>query len=86
MSIKVLNVDFFFQIGRGLRLSPSTGKEDCRVIDFVDSLSRIDGVVSVPNLVGLDPAEIDDIDGELYLLLVSVRPLIILVMFNRRND
>lgn len=46
-----------------MRLSPSTSKEDCRVIDFVDTFSRIDGVVSVPNLVGLDPGEID-IDGE----------------------
>ena len=53
-----------------MRLSPSTSKEDCRVIDFVDTFSRIDGVVSVPNLVGLDPGEID-IDGEWYLFLVS---------------
>ena len=62
MSIEVLDVDFFFfQIGRGMRQSP--GKEDCRIIDFVDSFSRVDGVVSIPNLVGLDPEEID-IDGE----------------------
>ena len=60
-----------------MRLSPNTGKEDCRVIDFVDSFSRIDGVVSIPNLVGLDPGEID-IDGERYSLLASVRPLITL--------
>ena len=67
--IKVLDIDFFgvFQIGRGMRLSPSTSKEDCRVIDFVDTFSRIDGVVSVPNLVGLDPGEID-IDGDTYYL------------------
>ena len=44
-----------------MRQSP--GKEDCRIIDFVDSFSRVDGVVSIPNLVGLDPEEID-IDGE----------------------
>ena len=52
-----------FQIGQGMRLSPRTGKEDCRIIDFVDTFSKIDGVVSVPNLVGLNPGEID-IDGE----------------------
>lgn len=46
-----------------MRLSPSTGKEDCRIIDFVESISRIDGVVSIPSLIGLDPSEID-IDGE----------------------
>ena len=68
-----------------MRLSPRTGKEDCRIIDFVDSFSRIDGVVSIPNLVGLDPGEID-IDGESDLLLVSVRPLIVLITFNRRYN
>lgn len=52
-----------FQIGRGMRLSPGTGKEDCRIIDFVDSTSKINGVVSVPTLFGLNPGAID-IDGE----------------------
>lgn len=50
---------FVFQIGRGMRLSPSTGKEDCRIIDFVDSTSKVNGVVSVPTLFGLNPGEID---------------------------
>jgi hypothetical protein len=64
LSVKIFNVHFFvFQIGRGMRLSPGTGKKDCRIIDFVDSLSRVEGVVSIPNLFGLDPAEIDP-DGE----------------------
>lgn len=45
-----------------MRLSPSTGKQDCRIIDFVDSTSRVAGVVSVPTLFGLSPGEID-IDG-----------------------
>lgn len=58
-----MTFSFSFQIGRGMRLSPSTGKEDCRIIDFVESISRIDGVVSIPSLIGLDPSEID-IDGE----------------------
>ena len=43
-----------------MRLSPETGKEDCHIIDFVDSASRHNGVVSVPTLFGLDPVEIID--------------------------
>lgn len=45
-----------------MRLSPATGKEDCHIIDFVDSTSRVPGVVSTPTLFGLDPAEV--IDGQ----------------------
>lgn len=45
-----------------MRLSPDTGKEDCRVIDFVDSGSRVAGVISTPTLFGLDPSEL--IDGK----------------------
>ncbi|KAG6890363.1 hypothetical protein C0992_001953 [Termitomyces sp. T32_za158] len=45
-----------------MRLSPSTEKQDCRVIDFVDSTSRVAGVISAPTLFGLLPGEID-IDG-----------------------
>ncbi|KAF7347873.1 DEAD-box family helicase [Mycena venus] len=53
---------FAQMIGRGMRLSPSTGKQDCRIIDFVDSVSRVSGIVSVPTLFGLDPdaVSIDD--------------------------
>ncbi|KAF9496149.1 P-loop containing nucleoside triphosphate hydrolase protein [Pleurotus eryngii] len=54
---------FAQMIGRGMRLSPNTGKTDCRIIDFVDSTSRVSGVVAVPTLFGLDPASVD-IDGE----------------------
>ncbi|KAJ6519770.1 P-loop containing nucleoside triphosphate hydrolase protein [Mycena sanguinolenta] len=46
---------FAQMIGRGMRLSPDTGKRDCRIIDFVDSTSRMSGIVSVPTLFGLDP-------------------------------
>ncbi|KAK7059006.1 putative ATP-dependent helicase IRC3 [Paramarasmius palmivorus] len=49
---------FAQMIGRGMRLSPDTGKEDCRIIDLVDSLSRVAGVVSTPTLFGLEPDEI----------------------------
>ncbi|KAJ7932447.1 P-loop containing nucleoside triphosphate hydrolase protein [Mycena leptocephala] len=41
---------FAQMIGRGMRLSPGTGKTDCRIIDFVDSASRVSGIVSVPTL------------------------------------
>ncbi|KAG6912005.1 hypothetical protein DXG01_000253 [Tephrocybe rancida] len=51
------------KIGRGMRLSPGTGKQDCRIIDFVDSTTRVAGVVSTPTLFGLSPGEID-IDDE----------------------
>ncbi len=47
------------KIGRGMRLSPETGKEDCRIIDLVDSNTRVAGVISTPSLFGLDPNEID---------------------------
>lgn len=46
------------KIGRGMRLSPDTGKEDCRIIDFVDSANRVAGVVSTPTLFGLDPGDL----------------------------
>lgn len=51
------------QIGRGMRLSMESGKTDCMVIDFVDSMDRMAGVVSIPTLFGLNPGEID-IDGQ----------------------
>ncbi|KZT72830.1 P-loop containing nucleoside triphosphate hydrolase protein [Daedalea quercina L-15889] len=51
---------FAQMIGRGMRLSPGTDKEDCRVIDFVDSQNRVAGVVSLPTLLGLDPLEVID--------------------------
>lgn len=38
-----------------MRLSPGTGKEDCRIIDFVDAIDRVGGVISTPTLFGLDP-------------------------------
>jgi ATP-dependent helicase IRC3 len=41
-------------IGRGMRLHPD--KEDCHVIDMVSSLAT--GIVTVPTLFGLDPAEV----------------------------
>ncbi len=40
-----------------MRLSPQTGKTDCHIIDFVDSTSRIPGIVTIPTLFGLDPDE-----------------------------
>ncbi|KIK70935.1 hypothetical protein GYMLUDRAFT_185101 [Collybiopsis luxurians FD-317 M1] len=54
---------FAQMIGRGMRLSPDTGKKDCRIIDFVDSANRVSGVVATPTLFGLDPADLQ-IDDE----------------------
>ncbi|KAI0651935.1 P-loop containing nucleoside triphosphate hydrolase protein [Trametes meyenii] len=51
---------FAQMIGRGMRLSPETGKEDCRVIDFVDSEERVAGAISFPTLLGLDPSEFNE--------------------------
>ena len=48
-----------------MRLSPNTGKANCRIIDFVDSSNRVSGVVSTPTLFGLEPSEIT-IEGELF--------------------
>ncbi|XP_006454300.1 hypothetical protein AGABI2DRAFT_114052 [Agaricus bisporus var. bisporus H97] len=44
-------------IGRGMRLSPATGKGDCRILDFVDVTTQIN-VISLPSLFGLDPLEV----------------------------
>ncbi|KAJ3908588.1 P-loop containing nucleoside triphosphate hydrolase protein [Lentinula edodes] len=49
---------FAQMIGRGMRLSPDTGKKDCRIIDFVDSANRVSGIMSTPTLFGLDPADL----------------------------
>lgn len=42
-----------------MRLSPKTDKGDCHIIDLVGSLSKMSGVVSIPSLLGLNPAEMD---------------------------
>ncbi|KAI0307989.1 P-loop containing nucleoside triphosphate hydrolase protein [Multifurca ochricompacta] len=52
---------FLQMIGRGMRLSPDTGKQDCHVIDFVDSVDRLVGIVSAPTLFGLDPAAVENV-------------------------
>ncbi|KAI0825051.1 P-loop containing nucleoside triphosphate hydrolase protein [Trametes gibbosa] len=51
---------FAQMIGRGMRLSPDTGKVDCRIIDFVDLHERAAGVISAPTLFGLDPSELGE--------------------------
>lgn len=53
------------QIGRGMRLSPGTGKQDCRIIDFVDVMDRVPGIVCTPTLFGLDPNEV--VEGNIFL-------------------
>lgn len=42
-----------------MRLSPATGKGDCRILDFVDVTTQIN-VISLPSLFGLDPLEVAD--------------------------
>lgn len=44
---------FLQMIGRGLRLSPETGKESCLVLDLVGNSAQ--GLVCTPSLFGLDP-------------------------------
>lgn len=51
---------FSQMIGRGLRLSPKSGKKDCLILDVVGSIEK--GVVCVPTLFGLDVTE--DIEDE----------------------
>jgi ATP-dependent helicase IRC3 len=43
-----------------MRLSTNTGKQDCHVIDFVDSTHRIVGIVNAPTLFGLAPETLID--------------------------
>jgi len=56
-----------------MRLSPDTGKTDCRIIDFVDVMNRMDGVVSTPTLFGLNPSEM--VDGKIHFMARIVFPL-----------
>ncbi|PKC12770.1 P-loop containing nucleoside triphosphate hydrolase protein [Rhizophagus irregularis] len=55
-------------IGRGMRLSPE--KEDCLVLDFIDSYSQIPDLVTTPTLLGLDPTM--EMKGEFYENLESL--------------
>ncbi|WWD16731.1 hypothetical protein CI109_101162 [Kwoniella shandongensis] len=47
-------------VGRGLRLSPETGKEDCHIIDVVDSVAGANGMLVSPTLLGLTHEERDE--------------------------
>jgi ATP-dependent helicase IRC3 len=40
-------------VGRGLRLSPDTGKNDCLLLDIVDSVAQAGGMQVSPTLLGL---------------------------------
>nr|ODN98589.1 DEAD box family helicase [Cryptococcus depauperatus CBS 7855] len=46
-------------VGRGLRLSPDTGKTDCHIIDVVDSVSSANGMIVAPTLLGLSHEEME---------------------------
>lgn len=51
------NLFAYVQIGRGLRLSPETGKTDCHVIDVCDSTST--GLTVSPTLLGLSHDDLE---------------------------
>ncbi|GAA5991266.1 hypothetical protein JCM10908_003230 [Rhodotorula pacifica] len=53
---------FLQMLGRGLRLSPASGKKDCLVIDLVAFSERPNGMVCTPTLFGLDPLR--EIEGQ----------------------
>ncbi|KAM0754282.1 P-loop containing nucleoside triphosphate hydrolase protein [Meredithblackwellia eburnea MCA 4105] len=49
---------FLQMLGRGMRLSPQTGKTDCLVVDFAMRGNGLE-VVSLPSLFGLDPGALE---------------------------
>ncbi|KAL1410248.1 putative ATP-dependent helicase IRC3 [Vanrija albida] len=51
-------------VGRGLRLSPETGKEDCYLIDIVDNISRSSGMLVSPTLFGLSHDQVEAMSRE----------------------
>ncbi|OCF45058.1 hypothetical protein I317_01109 [Kwoniella heveanensis CBS 569] len=51
-------------VGRGLRLSPKTGKENCHLIDIVDSVGRANGMLVSPTLWGLTHEDMDERERE----------------------
>ncbi|WFD43978.1 Putative ATP-dependent helicase IRC3 [Malassezia psittaci] len=55
---------FSQMIGRGMRLSPETAKQDCLILDLVGNLSN--NIVCTPTLFGL--SELDAIEGMYELL------------------
>ena len=50
------------QVGRGLRQSPGSKKEDCHIIDIVDTVSK--GLTATPSLLGLSYEDIDRVEEE----------------------
>ncbi|WVQ94456.1 hypothetical protein IAU59_001535 [Kwoniella sp. CBS 9459] len=51
-------------VGRGLRLSPNTGKENCHLIDIVDSVGRANGMLVSPTLWGLSHEDVEERERE----------------------
>ncbi|KAF8905532.1 P-loop containing nucleoside triphosphate hydrolase protein [Gymnopilus junonius] len=72
-------------IGRGMRQSPNTGKADCRIIDFVDNQSRVNGLVTSPTLFGLNPGELE-VDGVSTILYTSFRAIISLFLLDETPE
>ena len=59
-------------IGRGLRLSPSTGQRDCLVVELIPDATGV-GLFCTPTLFGLDPSTV--IRGACLPFLASIPPL-----------
>ncbi|KAG0661148.1 hypothetical protein C6P46_004102 [Rhodotorula mucilaginosa] len=53
---------FLQMLGRGLRLSPASGKRDCLLIDMIAFTRNPEALVCTPTLFGLDP--LSEIDGQ----------------------
>ncbi len=64
---------FIQMLGRGLRLSPETGKTNCLVLDLVGS--SVQGLACTPTLFGIDPDQaIEDQSTDELLELAEERP------------
>ncbi|KAH7104237.1 P-loop containing nucleoside triphosphate hydrolase protein [Auriculariales sp. MPI-PUGE-AT-0066] len=57
---------FTQMIGRGMRRPKETEKKDCHIIDFVDSTTRVQGIITIPTLFGLtiEDGDIKDVSLE----------------------
>jgi ATP-dependent helicase IRC3 len=76
MARPTLSQNLFSQMaGRGLRLSPATGKTDCLIMDMVGNTDR--GLFCAPTLFGLDPntpvqnATVDDLKRQVEVAMES---------------
>jgi ATP-dependent helicase IRC3 len=55
---------YVLQVGRGMRLSPESGKTDCHIISIVDDHGKMAGILSPPSLAGLSSEIFEGIENE----------------------